>query len=74
MSYAHWNVGQPDNYMKEENCVQVYKYYTPGLDIQPWFAWNDNNCDLMCSFVCEKAAVEYRPTAKAAKLHRVTLQ
>ena len=72
MSYTHWDVGQPDNYMNQENCIQVYKYYRPGVDVQPYFAWNDNDCSLHCSFVCEKEAIVY--DALPAKLHRVSLR
>lgn len=55
--YTDWDSTQPDNYMNQDDCVQLHKYYRAGVDIQPYFAWNDQICSDHCSFVCEKRAV-----------------
>lgn len=61
MSFTDWDGSQPDNYLNQENCIQMYKYFRPGTDVQPYFAWNDNDCSQLCSFVCEKVAEELNP-------------
>ena len=45
MSYNSWARGEPNNYGKGEDCVEV-NFRSPGL-------WNDRPCHISREFMCE---------------------
>lgn len=45
-SYTNWSMGQPDHWMNEEHCVQLY-------DAKSSTAWNDINCVTPLPYLCQ---------------------
>ncbi|XP_039270051.2 macrophage mannose receptor 1-like [Styela clava] len=57
LDYVNWGPGEPNNYLNNEDCADIAA--DRGL-------WNDDNCGLRKSFICEKCidcqAIEVPPT------------
>ena len=48
-SFTNWDVGEPSNNFKNEDCVEMYGEYGVGK-------WNDNYCNSIRDYICEKAS------------------
>lgn len=45
--YQNWNVGEPNNYENDEDCLEIHHSSTYGKD------WNDEWCSDKLNFVCK---------------------
>ena len=46
LKYTFWNKGEPNNYGKKEDCIEVGHH--------GGFKWNDINCNSKYHFICER--------------------
>ena len=52
VNYTHWNAEEPNDSGGLEDCVEVLGGASAGY-------WNDNSCDSIKYFICEKPGGMY---------------
>ena len=53
-AFTDWNVGQPDNYAGNENCLQIIvETHHSGTYHSTLGKWNDQQCQKKYDYMCE---------------------
>ncbi|CAB3985203.1 macrophage mannose receptor 1-like, partial [Paramuricea clavata] len=59
--YANWNNREPNDYMRQENCIHLLRYNGK---------WNDQHCQYKYPYVCKAYNESYKPPVKPTEAPR----